>query len=223
MRSGIMAPACLWSVFLLPHVSELELFETRDLVCIMSIILYITIILMCRMLKEHFSCANESTNISGTCIDPPKETFHIGGACMCNTPKHKDPPMHACNADNTKDMLPTADTHSEFQTTLIFLWVTQISLVVSNENKKADVHFTLSACSSPLRTEKIQTHHQTLGNTSLIAQQRIQHWRSTDVLKHHVNNYSHSNMWPDFKSFVVTSRGAVCRTVSIVSEEPVVV
>lgn len=176
------------------QVSELELFETRELVCLMSIILYLTVILLCRMLKEHFSCANERTNISGTCIDPPKETFHTGGACMCNTPKHKDPPMHACNAENTKDMLPAAGTHTEFQTTFIFLQVTQISLVVSNENKKADVLFTLSACSSPLRTEKIQTHHQTLGNTSLTADQRIQHRRSTDVLKHHVNNYSHSNM-----------------------------
>lgn len=88
------------------------------------------------MLKEHFSCANERTNISNTRIDPPKETFHIGGACMCNTPKHKDPPMHARYADNTKDMLPTAGTHTEFQTTLIFLRVTRISLVVSNENKK---------------------------------------------------------------------------------------
>lgn len=174
------------------------------------------------MLKEHFSCANECTNMSSTCIDPPKETFHIGGVCMCSTPKHKDPPMHARNADTPKDM-PTAGTHTEFQTTLIFFRVTQISLVASNENKKADVLFTLSACSSPLRTEKIQTHHQTLGNTSLIADQQIQHWRSTDVLKHHVNDYSHSTMWPDFKSLVVTSRGAVCRTVSIVSEEPVVV
>lgn len=127
------------------------------------------------MLKEHFSCANACTNISGTCIDPPKETFHIGGACMRNTRKHEDPPMHAHNADNTKDMLPTAGTHTEFQTTLIFLQVMQISLVVSNENKKADVLFTLSACSSALTTEKIQTHHQTLGNMSLIADQQIQH------------------------------------------------
>lgn len=63
------------------------------------------------MHKEHFSCADERTNISGTCIDPPKETFHIGGACMCSTPKHKDPPMHVGSAENTKDMVPTAGTH----------------------------------------------------------------------------------------------------------------
>lgn len=64
---------------------------------------------MCRMLKEHFSCANE--RISGTCIDPPKETFHVGGACTCSTPKHEDPPMHARRAENTKDTVPTAGTH----------------------------------------------------------------------------------------------------------------
>lgn len=41
-----------------------------------------------------------------------RKPFTLGGACMCNTPKHKDPPMHARNADNIKDMVPTAGAHT---------------------------------------------------------------------------------------------------------------
>lgn len=89
----------------------------------------------------------------------------------------KSVPMHVY-IQTVRDLQAAAGSHTDIQTTIVFIRATQRHFQVLSNNE-ADMFFTLST--SPLSVEQIHTHNQIPCSTSLKC--------STDSLRHHVNNY----------------------------------
>lgn len=117
------------------------------------------------MLKGLCACVNTHTNTCATWKHAYTQTythtltqhwkpFYSVGACMRAHIHGKDLPLQLA-----------AGTHTDIQT-LVSIQATQTHFQVFS-NVKADMLFTISASSSPLRVEQIHTHHQILCNTSL--------------------------------------------------------